>query len=369
VAIRTRSVEVVLLAAVVAACVPSCSSGSIEGGADDLPVGVDIAYDPSPAKDPVADPGDADAPVTDETGPADPQPTDLAPDPAADDPAPGDPPLADDPGSGYEGDWGEDAPQAGDEPAGGDASLVCNPRTKLVYVVTEQNVLLRFDPEGLAFETVGTLQCAAGPFAAPFSMAIDRVADAWVLYSDGSLFKVSTIDASCETLAFQHGQAGFVTFGMGFASDEPEGETETLFVSKATNGLGDSALGTLAFPSLTITQVAPIPGVGSAELTGNGLAELWGFFPEASPARVARVDKATAALSDAFELPSIANTQAWAFAFWGGNFYLFFKSYADASSSVYRLDPATGDFANVLPKTGWTITGAGVSSCAPTVVP
>jgi hypothetical protein len=156
-----------------------------------------------------------------------------------------------------------------------------------------------------------------------------------------------------------------VTFGMGFASNSPGSQDETLFVSNAVFGSGTSQLGTISFPGLDLAEIGPFePGIGSAELTGNGLGELWGFFPNGS--LVAQVDKGTAALSNRINLPPgvISNARAWAFATWGGDFYLFFASQTDLSSSVYRVGK-DGSFENTIADIGWNITGAGVSVCAP----
>ncbi len=261
---------------------------------------------------------------------------------------------------------------AGDTAVGGDTTgLSCGPRTQFVYVVTEENKLLRFDPKLATFKTIGTLACSTSFGATPFSMAIDRFANAWVLYNDNSLYKVSTVDASCEPTAFETGQHGFDVFGMGFASDAAGSDAETLFVSQ-NNGTGsqDSTLGSIAFPSLVLSVVNDLPsGIGSAELSGNGLGELWGFFPEGD--LVARIDKGNATVSNQIPLPSstiVPNARAWAFAFWGGSFYLFYMSQDDSSSNVYRVD-AVGNLETLLSDTGWTITGAGVSSCAPTGKP
>ena len=260
----------------------------------------------------------------------------------------------------------------GDGPASVDNAVpTCGPRTQFVYVVTEENKLLRFDPKLPTFKTIGTLGCNTSFAASPFSMAIDRLANAWVLYDDDTLYKVSTVDASCEATSFQTGQQGFDVFGMGFASDSAGSDSETLFVSRNDGtGAQDSTLGTIAFPSLALSVVNALPpGIGSAELSGNGLGELWGFFPEGDV--VARIDKVGATLSNPIALPSstiVPNARAWAFACWGGAFYLFYRSQDDSSSSVYRVD-AAGKIETLLSDTGWTITGAGVSSCAPTGKP
>ncbi|MBM4394765.1 MAG: hypothetical protein FJ087_03635 [Deltaproteobacteria bacterium] len=348
-----RSVAVAAFLAVTGVCACGGASGDDAGSALDIKY---VKPDPGWA-DPGKDAVDADPAA--EAGPdpmSDPAPP---PDPAAD-PEPWEPP---DPGP----------PDPGPDPAPDGALPPCSPRAMLVYVVAKDNSFSRFRPDLLAFEQVGWLKCGAG-FSSPFSMSIDRDATAWVLYQNGALYEVSTEDASCKPTSFQKNQSGFDLFGMGFASDAPMSEVETLWVSSYAEPLlgGASQLGRIGFPGLGLTPVATFQsGIGSAELTGTGLGDLWGFFPSASPPLVARIDKQTGALAEHFELPAgiVSGVQAWAFAFWGGSFYVFFKTIADANSKVYRLDPATGNFVLVVPDAGHVITGAGVSSCAPTSSP
>ena len=71
----------------------------------------------------------------------------------------------------------------------------CSEAAKLVYVVAVDGSMYKFDPPSLAFTKVGTLQCPST--GKPNSMAIDRSATAWVNYTSGEIFKVSTSDASC----------------------------------------------------------------------------------------------------------------------------------------------------------------------------
>ncbi len=56
---------------------------------------------------------------------------------------------------------------------------------------------------------------------------------------------------------------------------------------------------------------------------------------------------------------------AWAFAFWGGRYYVFIEETLAPSTDVWRLDPSDGSFERVLEDTGYRIVGAGVSTCAP----
>jgi hypothetical protein len=57
---------------------------------------------------------------------------------------------------------------------------------------------------------------------------------------------------------------------------------------------------------------------------------------------------------------------AWAFAHWGGDFFIFFKSDFDVASSIWKVSGANGQLTQEVVNTGHVITGAGVSTCAPT---
>jgi hypothetical protein len=255
----------------------------------------------------------------------------------------------------------------------------CIARAKIIYVVTEENVLLSFDPDTLKLKTVGTLNCPAAPGATPFSMAVDRNAVAWVLYrppmfGGGSIFQVSTLDATCKATSFQPGQNGLELFGMGFSADGPGNINESLFIAGASYSnfqYTANTLASVAFPSLQVNTVGKMNVVGGADLTGNGLGQLFGFFPTTSPPSVREIDKSSGVTGKVWPLPASAfsGTQAWAFAQWGGTFYLFFRSGSDSSTTVWALDSKTGGVKIVLPKIGLTVVGAGVSSCAPSSKP
>lgn len=285
--------------------------------------------------------------------------------------------AADDDWANYFDDATDD--DAGPPPDSGPAGFDCIARAKIIYVVTEQKVLLSFDPETMKMKVVGTLNCPAQLGASPFSMAVDHDATAWVLYQSpfgggGSLFQVSTLDASCQATSFQPGQAGLDLFGMGFSSNGIGSANESLYVAGAgytSFQTTANTLATIAFPSLQLSPIAKINVAGGADLTGNGVGQLFGFFPATSPPSVREIDKATGMTGKTWTLPSssFSNTKAWAFAQWGGTFYLFFQSVSDPSTNVWALDSKTGGVKVVLPNIGFTVTGAGVSSCAPSSKP
>lgn len=243
----------------------------------------------------------------------------------------------------------------------------CAEAARWVYVVGSGNNFLRFYPDELRFEQIGTLSCTSGGIT-PFSMAVDRNALAWVLHTDGRIYHVSTTDASCNVSDFAPNQQDLARFGMGFASLHEGSNEEALFVAggpESSIASGTSTLGSLETLDLTIATIGTIPGW--PELTGTGRGELWGFFPDTSPASVRQIDKESGETIQTFDLQPLQGItpSAWAFAFWGGRFYIFLQRMMDMSTHVWELNPETGEVNDVLPNTGYRIVGAGVSTCAP----
>jgi hypothetical protein len=200
-------------------------------------------------------------------------------------------------------------------------------------------------------------------------MSVDRTGRAWVLYSSGEIFYVEPSTLACTRSVFQPGQRGFDVFGMGFVLDEPGTTRDRLFV--AGGGIDDISSGgaTLGQVSMLDLSVAPVQALeGWPELTGTALGDLWGFFPGTSPPRVARISRTDGSLDSIFPITTIdGDPNAWAFAFWGGDFWLFYKSQDDPSTRVFKLESDDGSVTEVLSNTGRYIVGAGVSTCAPTV--
>ncbi len=291
--------------------------------------------------------------------------------------------------------------QAGEMCLAGGCSRACTADgVDLIYVIDEQHNLLSFDPRNLtsptaAFKMIGQPQCTAGPVldawaqqsgdtvANPFSMAVDRDAVAWVLYTSGEIFKVSTADASCiGNTGYTIQQNGMDLFGMGFVTDTSGGDTEKLYL-----GGGDAAAlpgGQFAIvdPAAPTTATVPagsgLPNDGelSPELTGTGAAELFGFFPGVSTAFVQQLDKATGqATGSKWNIAGgLGGTvRAWAFAQWGGYFYIFVTTDPGSgvlNSTVRRINRQTMQYETVPGFTNlpYTIVGAGVSTCAPVVI-
>ena len=256
---------------------------------------------------------------------------------------------------------GTDAPPG----TGGDN---CPDEAKSVYVVDQNDTLSRFDPSTKMFMELGQLDCPASAGATPFSMGVDRTAVAWVLYSSGELFRVDTNNALDCTKSAWASPSGLRQFGMGFSTDVAGGSSDTLFIAGGSGPTQPTSQ--LARLSTADFQAQPVGTVqGWPELTGTGAAELWGFFPDASNPRIVQLDKTNGTALKTFPLTALAGMPtAWAFAFWGGDFWVFLMKDLEFSTTVYQYDAATGQMKDSMAAPGRTIVGAGVSTCAPVIL-
>ncbi|HEY4121492.1 MAG TPA: hypothetical protein VGM56_26685 [Byssovorax sp.] len=239
----------------------------------------------------------------------------------------------------------------------------CAEETKLVYVVSQERGFYSFDPSTLTFTQVGVLHCP-DPGAQPFSMAVDRNGVAWVLYSDSEIFAVDIKTAACTATSF-HSQGPFSSFGMGFTTNGATSTQETLYLANYTG----AGLGKLDTTNMVVSAVGPYDQVhASAELTGTGDGRLFAFF-ETTPIQIGEIDPTNAHVLSLAPQPGVMIGSAWAFAFWGGSFWLFTNP-SGGGSRVTNYDPTTMTTQVVLPNVGgFSIVGAGVSTCAPVVPP
>lgn len=262
----------------------------------------------------------------------------------------------------------------------------------LIYVVDDTYRLWSFDPRNLPpggdpFQLIGNLQCPACTSwpewtgeCTPFSMSVDRDGTAWVLYTSGDIFHVDVTNASCRASGFVKGQGNnfWKLFGMGFVADAAGSNEETLYISGGpVDASGSGDLGAIDKNTMQVTRIGTLPSAEySPELTGTGDAELYGYFPGISSSTVSEIVKTSAATGQSWNLTPLSGTvRAWAFAHWGGKFYIFITT-TDAfgfedTAQVVLLDPMTGQNAVIpgLEDTGKIVVGAGVSTCAPVYVP
>ncbi len=232
----------------------------------------------------------------------------------------------------------------------------------LIYVITSQNELFSFYPPTLGFTKIGNIACKST--STPFSMAVDRLGTAYSVFSDGNLFQISTANAACKSTTYVPSQLGWTNFGMGYTADSDGGET--LYVVEVdfqnpSKGLGD--IDTQSFKLNFVGNFQPALSP-ECELTGTGDGRLFALcLPKnGSGSTLAQIDPATAKVIAANSLKAGGNNQALAFAFWGGDFWIFTSP--SGPTTVTKYDPLnqTETTATTL---GSTIVGAGVSTCAP----
>ncbi len=261
----------------------------------------------------------------------------------------------------------------GNANGGSGAGSNCSEAAKLIYVLSDANDLYSFKPDEKVFTLVGQLGCQTA--MSPNSMAVDRNAVAWVNYVDnnglgdsaGAIYKVSTTDASCEPAPTINLTSGWYRSGMGFSTDGVDTDNETLFITSI--GIGGS-LGRIDMGSQSVVPVGNFSGQfanQSAELTGTGDGRLYAFFTSV-PVEVAEINKSNAGTISNVPLPTVEVPNAWAFSFWGGDFYLYTASFGDSRVNRYRPSDGTVD-PNYMTNIGFRIVGAGVSTCAPLTPP
>jgi hypothetical protein len=264
----------------------------------------------------------------------------------------------------------DDAAMAPDGPAWLDSGPdLHNPAaSSYIYVIDETDRLLRFDPLKRTFALVGRPNCPVN--SQPHSMAVDRGGRAWVNYYSHDIFLVSTKDASCVASGIPPGHKGFEIFGMGFASDGPSTASEQLYLCGRESTPTAGVLGRLDPTTLTLTVVGKVPTVEveTPEFTGTGDGSLYAYFPGKAKSLVALLDKTSGKALMTWPVPGVgAEIRTWAFAHWGGQFYLFVST--PTSSKVLRLDPGSGKVITLLSNIKYNIVGAGVTVRAPLTRP
>ncbi len=282
----------------------------------------------------------AEPPVlTEPTSEAPTEPQDAPPDAPADEPAPEDPDL--DPPT-------EALPPEDD----------CEDTSDVIYVIDRaEEALYLFDPAMMTFTLLGGLNCPWGS-STPASMAVSREGIAFVRASDNKLYEVDLVDLSCEKT--DYGNGSFGDFGMGFSTDVAGGWIDTLFLAN------EDRVVSLDLASFQTSTINDLPS--QSELTGDANGELWAFLPLSTPAQLVQVDKDGGAPITTLPLPGFPDAgdiDTFAFATWGGDFWLFVREYGmGRTTDVYRVTP-DGDMTLVWEDSGRDVVGAGVSTCAP----
>jgi hypothetical protein len=234
----------------------------------------------------------------------------------------------------------------------------CLENAKLIYVLDSNYALYSFDPNipgTAAYKLVGPLSCPS-QLGAPQSMAVDRSGTAFVFYDSGELFRVSTLDASCAATPYVHPiQGGFNQLGMGFTATVPDSPQETLYINSPNFGLATVDTATYA-----VTQTGAL--AATAELTGGPDARLFRF--QADMAQLDEVGIGSWGLTPIHTFNELFGTSAFAFSRYAGRFYMF-TSNGFSPTTTTEYDPDTNIASTRDANVGFTIVGAGQSTCVP----
>ena len=255
---------------------------------------------------------------------------------------------ADDTGSGLLG--GGNGPDAASTAPDANVTADCPPSAKLIYVTGEGSQLYSFAPQTAKFTLIGTLTC----LDSPTHMTVDRTGTAWVV-SDGNLYKASTTTAACSAVAtWTPDPINFGDFALTFLGTT-NATDNTLYM------LGDfGELG--AFNTVTghVTSMGTVSLQPSGDMTTNGDGTLY-FLMQAEMQTLNQLNPTNASVIKSWTTGEDSeNSQA--LAYYGGLFYDFI------GNAVYTYDTTTG-VAKSLGMAPLMVTGAGQSTCVPSVAP
>lgn len=234
----------------------------------------------------------------------------------------------------------------------------------LVYVISSENELFSFYPPTLAFTKIGDIACPAMMGATPYSMAVDCLGTAYSVFNDGTLWQISTANAACKATSYTPSVMGtpFYNFGMGYAGDQT---SESLYVADANFNTSSLGLATIDTKTFTRSFIGPFnPPLPRCELTGTGDGRLFAFCLHTSGngSLLAEVNRTNANVIAENNLTVGDSSDAFAYAFWGGEFWIFTSP--GKATTVTEYDPGTMSESTVTSMSS-TIVGAGVSTCAP----
>jgi hypothetical protein len=253
----------------------------------------------------------------------------------------------------------------------------CESGTDLIYVLGDNQSLWVYDPVANTFAERGTMACESGGDGQTFSMGIARSGQAWVqMRSSRKIYEVElSNNNACSESKFIPNDATFGLSGMAFASRGNDNPCDDLHLLAFTDGNADEMagagrLGRFDPATGDVALVGPTNYTGG-ELTGTSDGRIYGFAG-VNPAKLIQFDRETGEENESIALDGLELSNAFAFAFWGGDFYFFTQSPTNIpfASQVTRLDyDGTKTLEVVNPKAPALIVGAGVSTCVPLFPP
>lgn len=235
----------------------------------------------------------------------------------------------------------------------------CTDTSDLVYVISrDDGTLYLFDPPSLQFTALSQPQCNS--WETPSSMAVSRDGHAYVRYFDNEVFDVNLSTYRCSSTTYSDRRTGFGSFGMGYATNSANTWQDQLYIANSDR------LAMLDTTTWAVTDLGALPS--QSELTGNSAGELWAILPLEHPAKLVQLDKnngRTLATINMVGFPNAQDIDTFAFATWGGDFWLFIRESGMGNhTDVYQVD-SSGNLSKRITNIGFDVVGAGVSTCAP----
>ena len=102
-------------------------------------------------------------------------------------------------------------------------------------------------------------------------------------------------------------------------------------------------------------------------MPGNKLGELWAILPLDDPPRIVKLSTVDGSILQELVVTGLPtqDMDTFAFANWGGSFYVFIRNYGLGNSTNVWKVPPSGVATLHLGDIGFDVIGAGVSTCAP----
>jgi hypothetical protein len=221
-----------------------------------------------------------------------------------------------------------------------DAGKGCNDGgpIEVSYVFDAVGVLYRYDPLTARTTRLGAPSCGNG--SVPWTMTASRK-NAYVVYTDWSLYAVDLVTLACSPTAFRPGQLGLETeFGVAVSGS---GASERLFVYGEPRG-GAPILAVTDLGSFVLTKVGdilPAPPAPSfpVNLTADATGHLYAFSPGGL---LQKIDSATGAVLDAAQT-GITTGGTWASFTLGSEVFLAVGSRVDGYDLASRRQTSTHD--------------------------
>lgn len=187
-----------------------------------------------------------------------------------------------------------------------------------------------------------------------------------VLFTNGDtghLAEVNLTTLAC-TIVKEYSGSASNTFSQTFFAPTAGNEEERLLTADAAG----SGLGTIDVTTWAQQPIRHFDGaLGNCDLTGSAAGKLYGFFLAGQPLLV-ELDPATAGTISSRVMSEVSIQWALTFAFWGGEFWIFTTPGPNRHASVQRFNPQTGIVSPPVLELPFAVMGAGVSTCAPTVL-